>query len=470
MLSNAACPYRPPRATTAQSICEIAADDRNLTLAWRFSEFASSCSPDGRLGFGLPGGPLTMSRRRLLQSTSIAAALATALGAGAAAAQAQSFNFDIPAESLSKALRDYGRATHQQLLFTEDLTAGKTAPPVRGTFDPSEALAHLLAGSKLSAQRTPTGALVVVREGETQRPPVAGGVETPQQVSEVVVTGTHIRGVQGLPTPSLTFTHEAIETSGATSVEDLLSTLPQNTNTISPSAQIATGASSLSNQNVQAVNGISLRGLGPAATLVLVNGQRQPANLYGRVVDVSAFPLSIIDSIEVVTGGRSAVYGSDAVAGVVNLITKRSYEGAETEGYYGGLAHGGQLTQFSQVVGKIFANGGFVFAYDYSNRDSFDIAKTNVPIGPSSLGIVLYHSDIVPNDTRNSQMFSAHLSPIDRVDFFIDETFTKDRNSYRTALALPGVFSQDAENRNDSEQYSISGGSKEHLSNAWHAP
>src|SRR5207244_1423416 len=98
----------------------------------------------------------------------------------------------------------------------------------------------------------------------------------------------------------------------------LFQSLPQNVNTITPAGQTATGTSSLATQNVQGATGISLRGLGPEATLVLLNGERRSGNVFGQVFDISAIPLAAIERIEIVTGGESAIYGSDAVAGVVN--------------------------------------------------------------------------------------------------------------------------------------------------------
>src|SRR6185437_12718379 len=143
-------------------------DDGSVTDAWRFRRDASSCSPKAEQPARNRGKQMS-SRYQLFRSASLAVVLC--LGAGAALAQERTYTFDIPAESLSNALRDYGRTTHQQLLFTETLTAGKTAPAVQGRFGANDALQRLLANSGLAAVRTATGALVIQR-AESQSPPV----------------------------------------------------------------------------------------------------------------------------------------------------------------------------------------------------------------------------------------------------------------------------------------------------------
>ena len=94
-----------------------------------------------------------------------------------------------------------------------------------------------------------------------------------------------------------------------------------------------------------------LRGLGVAATLVLVNGHRQPlSGLNGEFVDVSNIPLAAVDRIEIVPDGASAAYGSDAIAGVVNIIMKDDFQGAETQVRYGGTPGGRDDITASQLL------------------------------------------------------------------------------------------------------------------------
>src|SRR5262249_36335468 len=91
----------------------------------------------------------------------------------------------------------------------------------------------------------------------------------------------------------------------------------------------------------EGVNGIDLRGLGVGTSLVLLNGRRLPLASQGQTVDVSLIPLSAIGRIEVLTDGSSAIYGADAIGGVVNFELRRGLNGSETQFDYGGVTDGG---------------------------------------------------------------------------------------------------------------------------------
>lgn len=140
-------------------------------------------------------------------------------------------------------------------------------------------------------------------------------------VGELVVTGSRI------PTPNLTSSspitvvgQQEMTLQGTTNVENVIRDLP---------AVVADGDNQTTNNSSNGISTIDLRGLGVQRTLTLLDGKRiQPADFYGSV-DVNQFPTAIIDHIEVLTGGASSVYGGDAVAGVVNIITKKNFEGIQ---------------------------------------------------------------------------------------------------------------------------------------------
>lgn len=149
-----------------------------------------------------------------------------------------------------------------------------------------------------------------------------------QEVEEVVVTGSRIaRQDLVSSSPVTTVTGEDIKVVGATNVEEYLNTLPQ----------LIAGATKSTNVTGQAdaTANLNLRGLGAKRTLVLVNGKRFMASNQQGIVDVNNIPASLVDRVEVVTGGASAVYGSDAMAGVVNFILKDKFDGLLVEGQYG---------------------------------------------------------------------------------------------------------------------------------------
>src|SRR5262249_1078703 len=137
-----------------------------------------------------------------------------------------------------------------------------------------------------------------------------------QPIDEVIVTGTHIRGEAPAGSKVLVIDKEEIENSGHARLEDFFESLPQN---FSGSAS-EDSSSKGTNYNVNLATSIDLRGLGSGTTLILVNGHRQPgSDLFSSFVDISSIPSSAIERIEILTDGASAVYGSDAIGGVVNF-------------------------------------------------------------------------------------------------------------------------------------------------------
>ena len=146
-------------------------------------------------------------------------------------------------------------------------------------------------------------------------------------VEEVVITGSRvIRDGYSAPTPVSVLSADEIQKTATPNVADYVNTLPA----LSGSSTPQTTSNSVFN-NGQAINGLSLRGLGVVRTLVLLNGQRVVPALNTGVVDVSEFPQQLISRVDVVTGGASAAYGSDALSGVVNFILDTKFVGFKGE-------------------------------------------------------------------------------------------------------------------------------------------
>lgn len=154
--------------------------------------------------------------------------------------------------------------------------------------------------------------------------------------NQVTVTGSTIRRIDLEDAlPVVRISREEIERSGATTLEQLLLRLPANVNAF-------TEANSVGELTRPGVSSANLRGLGGGSTLVLLDGRRLANHAFdGEAVDVGAIPLAAIDRIEVLTDGASAIYGTDAVAGVINIILRRDFVGAQA--FAGALAaqHGG---------------------------------------------------------------------------------------------------------------------------------
>jgi iron complex outermembrane receptor protein len=147
--------------------------------------------------------------------------------------------------------------------------------------------------------------------------------DAPDVLDEIEVTGTHIRGVDMETQRSIqVLSREDIDRTGMTNVADILQALiPANGQTLNRNINNGDHAGELR---------LNLRGLGDNRTLVLVNGQRWVSALDGAV-DVSTMPVALIERVEVLKDGASAIYGSDAIAGVVNIITRRRFDGGELE-------------------------------------------------------------------------------------------------------------------------------------------
>ena len=208
-----------------------------------------------------------------------------------------------------------------------------------------------------------------------------GAASGSSQVTEIVVTGSRI------PQPNLTSVspvqaigHQDFELTGKTDVVDLLNTLPQN-------FQNNTTDFSNTTNPLSAPGGVAtadLRGVGPQRTLVLVNGRRlgmgdpNTANP-NPAPDLDQIPVALIDHVEVLTGGASSTYGSDAVAGVVNFIMKKDFEGLQIDGSFGGDQHENTETAIQQAI---TASGGRPATgdnWDGKNTDFSVIFGANAP-------------------------------------------------------------------------------------------
>lgn len=176
------------------------------------------------------------------------------------------------------------------------------------------------------------------------------------EMATVEVVGSRIKRVDAETTqPVLVISREEIQQTGLNNVYDLLNNI---------SAADGTGLSTVTTQT-NGSNGseqISLRGLGASRTLVLVDGKRWATDT-DATVDLSTIPLAIIERIEVLKDGASAIYGSDAVAGVINIVTRRDFVGAQAYAYYGETSDGdGERSAFEATIGAAGERSSVVMA------------------------------------------------------------------------------------------------------------
>ncbi len=187
------------------------------------------------------------------------------------------------------------------------------------------------------------------------------------QNENVVVTGTTIRGQQPVGANVIAVDRAAIEATGALTTAQLLVTIPQ-LNNFGSAAQ--GGENSADGSGTQAPTIHSLGNSASNATLILIDGHRLPlTGTSHSLADPSIIPPAAIASVEVLPDGASAIYGSDAVAGVINFHTRRDYSGWETSMQYG-MADSYNTFTASQMFGHSWDDGGVVAVYNYSNRSN----------------------------------------------------------------------------------------------------
>ena len=239
---------------------------------------------------------------------------------GAQMARAQEIDISVPAQPLSQTLKDISRQTGENVLFTPESVAGVQAPALSGRMTSFDAVTRALSGTDLEAVPDGSGGLVIRKL--PQKKTVVG--ELPAET--IIVTGSRIRQTNlTSPSPVTVVGRPDFVYAGATDVTTVINSLPS----VFPSqnANVSNGATGTDN--------INLRDLGPQRNLVLIDGSRlMPGDPTVAAGDINTIPSALVDHVEILTGGASAVYGSDALAGAVNFILRRDFEGIEVDGTY----------------------------------------------------------------------------------------------------------------------------------------
>jgi len=361
--------------------------------------------------------------------------------------------FAIEQQPMLKALNAWAQQAKLQLIWPAgNEAAQQLSPRVVGRFPPREALQMLLKGSALEATmvdaqtveirpvaQADTKRITWDKENETRPPlqvaqasnamqkavapssePVPQDSKNPSGkiIDEVVVTGSHIRGLNNSTSPVTVLDRSYIESTGLSTTSALIESLPQNFALTSQSGVLVPGVSQSSVQG----SSINLRGLGEGTTLVLLNGRRMASGFIGSAVDISALPLSLIDRVEVLTDGASAIYGSDAVGGVVNFILRRDLNGSETQ-LRGGWADGVDEYRASQGLGTSWDSGNVLFSFEYYKRSLLRANERDFTPGTPGIGSLL------PADKNYSGMLSGRQNLTDDVAIFADALYTR-RDSY----------------------------------------
>jgi outer membrane receptor protein involved in Fe transport len=288
---------------------------------------------------------------------------------------------DIPAGSLKAALDIYIRQTGAQLIYNVDDVAGRTSRAVHG-LPAGQALTVLLAGTGMTASRDAGGAVIISRSA----PPLSAGERDLMLPESVIVTGSRIRGGEQRSTPVTSLPGEQLLATTPGGIPAALDKMPVFMSGSTPD-NATTGANGRGNNAPGYF--LNMRNLGAIRTLILEDGHRVPGTFYDTTVDVDMLPQMLVSRVEIVTGGASAVYGSDAVAGVVNFVLDRRFDGFKAVAL-GGLSGQGDARAWRVGVagGQDVGSGGhLIWSLEFHDRAALPDAAAR-PLGDLGTSIV----------------------------------------------------------------------------------
>ena len=238
---------------------------------------------------------------------------------------------------------------------------------------------------------------------ETVEPsPAAAAEEAEQTFDRVVVTGTRIRGLdEDGAVQAFSINRDAIRETGAGSVIEVLKDLPQTGGGRGTFSTSTAGA--LSGETPAGAASVSLRGLGASSTLTLINGRRASISAFAQgqenFIDVNAIPLAAIERVDVLPNGASAIYGADAIAGVVNYVLRDDFDGFEVQASYGNSTAESDEGKFNlnAVWGHTDDRQSLLLVADYYKRNAFfdrDRDFTANSVRPSQQGFYPSFNDL----------------------------------------------------------------------------
>lgn len=288
--------------------------------------------------------------------------------------------FQIPAQPLATALIVFSDQAHLQVISSGEEVAKSFAAEVRGRRRVIEALEAMLKGTGLRYTVLNEDTISIhpklpVRTAEVAHPPAAEPKEAErdqgpdeEDIFEVIVTATRvIRDGYEAPTPTTVMGTETLKVLAASNMADAVNFVPALAGSSTPRS----GNSGVSGGQ-SGTNTLDLRSMGANRTLVLLDGARLVPTALTGVVDINQLPDGLIKRVDVVTGGASAAYGSDAMTGVVNFVLDKDFTGFKSDAMVGITDHGdGGKYQVSLTAGMPFAGerGHFLFSSGFSDAD-----------------------------------------------------------------------------------------------------
>jgi outer membrane receptor protein involved in Fe transport len=253
------------------------------------------------------------SRKSLMHTTALAGALAGSLLATGARAESAKITFDVPAQPLGESLRDFYRASGEQIVFSENLVAGRKSQPVRGDYTADQALAMLLEGTSLTARRSTTG--VVMIEAPQGGSAASGGGN---EVEALIVTAQkREEDIQDVPIAISAFSQEALERSQIAGGPDLMTQIPNMTFT----------KTNFSTYSIQ-IRGIGTQAISATTDAAVAVAFNNTPFIRNRFFEQEFYDLQ---RVEVLRGPQGTLYGRNATAGVVNIISRKPKFGYEAK-------------------------------------------------------------------------------------------------------------------------------------------
>jgi iron complex outermembrane receptor protein len=282
--------------------------------------------------------------------------LASLLSTPSPAAEAAKRTFDLPAADAAVALKTFAEQSGQEIVYAANVVKGTRTNLVKGEFTPREALDQMLSGTALTAVNSKGGLLAVVKAGDpkdlraaqTGTKSVRPATEDEIQLATFVVTGSNIPTAAGaVAVPVVVLGQRDIAGTGLNS--NLLEVLRKRIPAFAGRSNAGNSNGTNTNQSTAGGSQIALRNLD---TLVLINGRRvATSGINGNggksFVDINMIPAAAIERMEVLTDGASAIYGSDAIGGVVNIILKTDYQGGEVGSRYAFTNNAGHYSERS---------------------------------------------------------------------------------------------------------------------------
>lgn len=427
-------------------------------------------------------GDYMFAQHRICATLATLCLIASIAPRNAIAAADPTYAFNLPEELLSDTLVAIGRQTTMNIVFAPETVDDSRSPAIRGELTLEQAIERALSKTKLQARQATANSILIealatanvspeqrfIRVND-QRPGASDppGDQTTQvdqgapaesssvekdnqsesasqmkpiQLEEVVVTGTHIRGAAPTGSQVITYDRNAIDQSGAGTLAQFAQTMTENLSSLNQTAGeygTSAGGFNQNTANLYGGSGFNLHGLGPSATLTLINGHRlSGSGTDGSFLDISMIPLSAVERVDVLTDGASAIYGADAVAGVVNIILKQHFDGAETSVRYGyPTGGGGREITASQLLGKSWGSGSLMGEFELDQQQPiFSDQRDFIVPQPSG-------SMITPHDDRHSAL-------VDGEQQIIDDATVLSVDAFFAKHDVHGLFYPDAELEN----------------------